>query len=132
MEIPQSIFDRMVAQARREIPIESCGILAGQNSRIEKIYEMSNADASSTHFSLKPHEQFAVVKDIRAAGLRMTGIYHSHPATPARLSNEDIRLAITPDVVYLVISLLGDEPCIKCFNVAEGNVIEVPIKIVPD
>jgi proteasome lid subunit RPN8/RPN11 len=132
MEIPQSIFDRMVAQARREIPIESCGILAGQNGRIEKIYEMSNADNSSTHFSLKPHEQFAVVKDLRAAGLRMVGIYHSHPATPARLSEEDIRLAITPDVVYLVLSLLGDEPCMKCFHVGAGGVIEVPLKIVPD
>ena len=132
MEIPQSIFDRMVAQARREIPIESCGILAGQNGRIEKIYEMSNADNSSTHFSLKPEEQFAVVKDIRATGLKMTAIYHSHPATPARLSEEDIRLAITPDVVYLVLSLLGDEPCMKCFHVAAGGVIEVPLKIVPD
>lgn len=132
MEIPQSIFDRMVAQAKREIPIEACGILAGQNGRIEKIYEMSNADNSSTHFSLKPEEQFAVVKDIRAAGLRMTAIYHSHPATPARLSEEDIRLAITSDVVYLVLSLLGDEPCMKCFHVATGGVIEVPLKIVPD
>ena len=132
MEIPQSIFDRMVAQARREIPIESCGILAGQNGRIEKIYEMSNADNSGTHFSLKPHEQFAVIKDIRSAGLKMIGIYHSHPATPARLSEEDIRLAITPDVVYLVISLLGEKPCLKCFHVAAGDVIEVPIEIVPD
>ncbi|MHC4213431.1 MAG: M67 family metallopeptidase [Planctomycetota bacterium] len=132
MEIPQSIFDRMVAQARREIPIESCGILAGHNGRIEKMYEMSNADNSSTHFTLKPHEQFAVVKDIRSAGLRMVGIYHSHPATPARLSEEDIRLAITPNVVYLVLSLMGEEPCLKCFNVASGDVIEVPIEIVPD
>ena len=132
MEIPQQIFDRMVRQAHREAPIEACGILAGTNGRIEKIYEMANADNSSTHFMLMPHEQFAVIKDSRAIGLEMTAIYHSHPATPPRMSAEDIRLAMTPDVLYMVLSLRDDKPCLKAFLISPGGVIEVPLQIVPD
>ena len=92
-------------QAKAETPIEACGILAGINSRVERLYKMTNADVSSDHFTMKPKEQFAVVKDIRTSGLEMLAIYHSHLKTPARPSAEDIRLALTPGVIYIIVSL---------------------------
>ncbi|RKY07545.1 MAG: hypothetical protein DRP66_06495 [Planctomycetota bacterium] len=131
LEIPVSVFDRMVAQARAAAPIESCGILAGQENRIERLYEMTNIDKSPTHFTMDPAEQFAVVKKMRAAGLKMLAIYHSHPLTPARLSAEDKRLALTPDVAYLVLSLKDAEnPCAKVFVVDRDRTSEVPLTIV--
>ncbi len=120
----------MVAQAKAQAPVEACGILAGRGDRVEKLYEMTNVDNSSDHFMMEPKEQFAVVKDIRSAGLEMLAIYHSHPATPARLSAEDIRLALTPDVTYVIISLQDSKhPVAKGFLVEDGNAVEVPVKI---
>ena len=131
LEIPVLVFDRMVAQAKAAVPIESCGILAGQKNRIERLYEMTNIDKSPTHFTMDPAEQFAVVKRMRAAGLKMLAIYHSHPLTPARLSEEDKRLALTPDVAYLVLSLKDAEnPCAKVFVVDRDRTREVPLTIV--
>ena len=131
LEIPVFIFDQMVAQARAAVPIESCGILAGNNNRIERLYEMTNIDNSPTHFTMDPVEQFAVVKKMRSAGLKMLAIYHSHPLTPARLSEEDMRLALTPDVAYLVLSLKDAEnPCAKVFVVDREQTSEVPLTIV--
>ena len=105
LEIPTTIFQQMVAQAKALAPIEVCGILAGSNGKVEKFYQMTNADNSSTHFMMDPREQFATVKDIRSAGLKMLAIYHSHPETPARPSAVDIRLALTPNVIYVIVSL---------------------------
>lgn len=131
VEIPTYIFNQILQQARAEAPVEACGILAGANRTVEKLYKMTNVDKSRTHCMMDPAEQFQVVKDIRSAGLKMLAIYHSHPATPARLSAEDIRLALTPDVIYLIVSLQNaDNPAVKGFLIEDGNVTEVPLQIV--
>jgi proteasome lid subunit RPN8/RPN11 len=131
LEIPSDIFEQMLKQVKAETPIEACGILAGSGSRVEKLYKMRNTDRSSTHFMMEPKEQFAVAKDIRSAGLEMLAIYHSHPKTPARISAEDIRLALTPDVTYVIVSLQDSGcPAAKGFLIEDGNVTETPVEIV--
>ncbi len=120
----------MVAQAKALAPIEVCGILAGSNGKVEKFYQMRNVDNSCTHYMMEPMEQFATVKDIRSAGLEMLAIYHSHPETPARLSAEDIRLALTPNVIYVIVSLKNNNgSAVKGFRIEDSTVIEVPVKV---
>ena len=130
MKIPRTIFEQLVAQAKNEAPLEACGILAGRNGAIEKFYPMTNIDHSSVHYRMAPREQFDVVKDIRAAGRKMLAIYHSHPKTPARPSAEDKRLAYTPGVIYLILSLQNAAgPAIQGFQIEDGVVTEVPVEI---
>ena len=130
LEIPNEIFEQMVTQAKAEVLIEACGILAGSDGKVEKLYRMTNADKSSDHFMMKPKEQFKVAKDIRSAGLEILAIYHSHPQTPARPSAEDIRLALTPNVIYVIVSLQDAScPAVKGFLIEDGSISEVPIKI---
>ena len=130
LEIPADIFEQIIVQAKAQAPVEACGILAGRNDKVEKLYEMTNVDKSSYHFMMEPKEQFKVVKDIRSAGLEMLAIYHSHPTTPARLSQEDIRLSLTPDVTYVVVSLQDSNcPAVKGFLIEDGNVSEVPVEV---
>jgi proteasome lid subunit RPN8/RPN11 len=79
---------------------------------------------------MEPKEQFTVVKDIRLSGLEMLAIYHTHPTTPARLSAEDIRLALTPAVTYVIVSLQSaDSPVIKGFLIREDDIAEVSVKV---
>jgi len=133
LEIPSNIFGRMVEQAKAEAPVEACGILAGSDGKVEKLYKMINADKSCDHFMMEPKEQFTVVKDIRSAGLKMLAIYHSHPQTPARPSAEDIRLALTPDVIYVIVSLQDAKcPNVKGFLIENGNVTDVSVRILQD
>jgi proteasome lid subunit RPN8/RPN11 len=82
---------------------------------------------------MEPREQFAVVKDIRSASLEILAIYHSHPATPARPSTEDIRLALTPDVIYVIVSLQDTHaPVVKGFLIEECNIATVTVEIVEE
>ena len=36
LDIPNNIFEQMLAQAKSEVPIEACGILAGKDGKVEK------------------------------------------------------------------------------------------------
>ena len=133
LEIPNYIFDDMLEQARTEAPIEACGILAGGDGQVEKFYKMTNVEHRRDHFMMAPAEQFAAVKDIRSASLDVLAVYHSHPETPARPSVEDIRLALTPGMIYVIISLHGNNgPVMKAFQIEDGSINEVPVKIVED
>lgn len=126
LTIPEDILRQMTDQARTEAPIEACGILAGRQHRIERFYRMTNVDRSTDHFMMDPAEQFSVIKDIRSQGLTLLAVYHSHPATPARPSAEDLRLALTPDVVYVIMSLAGpNDPVLKGYKIAEGVITPV-------
>ena len=82
---------------------------------------------------MEPKEQFRIVKDIRSSGLEMLAIYHSHPESPARPSAEDIRLALTPDVTYVIVSLQDSScPVVKGFLINSDSTAEVPVKIVKE
>ncbi len=130
LTIPKDILDRMIARARADAPIEACGILAGSNGAVSRLYEMTNTDKSNEHFLMDPAEQFAAIKDMRARGAEMLAVYHSHPETPARPSREDIRLALTPGVTHVIVSLQDpDNPVVKGFLIAEGCPRQIPLEI---
>ena len=133
LEIPRYIFEDMLEQARAEAPIECCGILAGRHGRAQKLYRMTNAEHRHDHYMMAPEQQFEAVKDIRSSSLDMLAIYHSHPETPARPSAEDVRLALTPNVVYVILSLQPDNgPAVKGFQIDDGTVARVPVRIMED
>ncbi len=132
IRIPTDIHADLIAHAQEGFPLEVCGILGGTGDTVSVHYRMTNTDASNEHFMMDPKEQFAVVKDLRAKGLTMLGIYHSHPETPARPSEEDIRLALTPEVSYLIISLaFAAAPDLKSYKINGGVVEREEVVVVP-
>ncbi len=128
LKIPRAVFDEMVRVAKEAVPLEACGLLAGKDCHVTKCYPLTNADASPVHCSMIPEEQFAAMKDMRKLGLQMLAIWHSHPATPARMSQEDVRLAYTPSVAYIILSLAQPgEPKLRGFEIDNGVSKEIDI-----
>lgn len=132
IQIPRSIINGIVLQARAELPNEACGLLSGKGDVVEYRYGMTNADASPEHFTFVPAEQFQVLRSARAEGLDIIANYHSHPATPARPSEEDIRLAFDPNILYVIVSLASAEPVVKAFHIRQGIVENVVVYILED
>ena len=131
IRIPHAIHDDLIDHARSGFPLEVCGILGGTDTTVSAIYRMTNTDASNEHFMMAPREQFSVVKELRAKGISILAIYHSHPESPARPSEEDIRLALTPGVSSLIVSLQdADHPVIRSYRIVEGVVTPEEIVIV--
>ena len=130
LKIPKKIVEKIIKQGLSDAPLEACGILAGKDGQVEKIYLMTNRDNSNEHYTMVPEEQFRVVKDIRNNGFEMLAIYHTHPETPARPSQEDISLALTPDVIYVIASLVdAKKPDIMGFLIEDGLVNKIELEI---
>jgi len=130
LSVSEEIYNQLVFAAKTEAPNEACGLLAGIDNKITRFYKLTNADASPEHFSMIPAEQFAAVKDMRKAGIQMLAIWHSHPSTPARMSDEDLKLAFMPDTVYVILSLAKpDAPSLRGYQVADKRPIEIELNI---
>ncbi|ADH85573.1 M67 family metallopeptidase [Desulfurivibrio alkaliphilus] len=132
LEIEEKVLAAILEHGRREMPNEACGYLAAKNGVVGCHLELTNQDAAPDHFTMDPAEQFAAMRKMREEGLQMAAVYHTHPETPARPSEEDIRLAHDPAMVYVIVSLLtGVEP-IRAFRINRGEVSEVPIRVLAE
>jgi proteasome lid subunit RPN8/RPN11 len=133
LRIPQKIHDEMIDHAREGLPLEVCGVLGGANGIVTDIYPITNLDASPCHFLMDPREQSVVFEELARLGLEIAAFYHSHPSGPEYPSPEDIRLAFYPDVPSLIVSLANPEkPVLNAFNIRNGNIESLFLKIVPD
>ena len=130
MKIKKEIIERVFVQAVEGLPNEICGFFAGKDGLVQKHYELKNLDASPEHFSMDPKEQMAAVKDMRAEGFQLMACYHSHPSTPARPSDEDMRLAFDPNLSYVIVSLKEEKPDIKSYRIKGTDVELEELKII--
>ncbi len=130
LTISKIVSAELAAVAGTAAPLEACGLLAGMDGQVTKFYPMTNVDASPEHFSMKPEEQFAAVKDMRKIGLKILSIWHSHPSSPPRMSEEDLRLAYTSDIVYVILSLTVSQDAPLCgYRVTNGVSEQVEIVV---
>lgn len=130
LQIPQQIINDLFAHAKTGLPEEVCGYLAGTGREVTRQFKLTNIDHSNEHFSFDPKEQFQVVREARKTGLEILANYHSHPETPARPSQEDIRLAFDPNISYVIVSLAAELPDVKAFRIQNGEVEKEEIQIV--
>lgn len=72
------------------------------------------------------------MREMRAAGLQLLGIYHSHPNGKNEPSPRDIDEAYYSDAAYFIISpLAGSQRPVRAFSIRDGCVTELEIRIEP-
>lgn len=131
MKIKKELINEIVSQARKELPNESCGYLLGkEKSTIIVNYPMTNADHSPEHFSFLPEEQFAAIRFAREKNLKILANWHSHPTSPSRPSEEDIRLAYDKNILYFILSLASKTPVLNAFSIRDGIVTKVELETI--
>lgn len=130
ISLSKELFLQIVKHCKEELPDEACGIMAGKNDTVEKVFEMINADKSPENFIMDPAEQLKVMKELRNIGLEMAGIYHSHVASEAYPSARDIELAFYPEARYCIVTLKDkDNPRMRAFRIKEGKITEEEVSI---
>ncbi len=133
--LKQEDYQKILEHARTGLPNEACGLLGGYTKEdgsqvITDVYLLRNVDESREHFSMDPKEQFAAVKDIRSKGRELLGNFHSHPESPSRPSEEDIRLAYDSKIHYLILSLMEEgNPVLNSFHIEKGAVTRETLEI---
>jgi len=132
MIIPKEIIDELISQARQDAPNETCGYLLGTSGPdgdiVTEHYWMENTDHSPEHFSFAPKDQFAALRYARSKGLKILANWHSHPASPSRPSQEDLRLANDPTIRYAILSL-HEGVHLNSFRILGGEVVDKEIHL---
>lgn len=109
LRLRRSLHERMLDQALASPQVEVCALLGGIDSRPTSLYPIANvAGDPERAFLMEPHAQLQAMREMREAGERLFGIYHSHPDGPPRPSETDQALAAYPDVVYFIATLSAD------------------------
>lgn len=122
----------MVDHVRSLWPEEACGLLAGLDGQVQRVYCIENIRHSRYDYFMDPNQQVRAMLDIEAAGWEVCSIFHSHPAGQPLPSATDVDRAYYPDAVYIILApASGSDWVMRGFAIREGQVREVQLNSVP-
>jgi proteasome lid subunit RPN8/RPN11 len=132
IRIPKSIYQQMVEHAKKECPLECCGILGGRDHNVEKAFELRNTEESPVRYAMSPQEQLKVFEEMEKDAMEMVAIYHSHTHTIPFPSETDVKLAFYPEISSIIISLKEEEnPMVKAFRIGKEAIYLEEIEVIP-
>jgi [CysO sulfur-carrier protein]-S-L-cysteine hydrolase len=124
VRIARELYDQLIAHARAEAPNECCGMIATADGRAVGVHPAENAAASPLRYEIDGRQQLEILTAIEDAGHELGAIYHSHTRTAPEPSQTDVNLAFYPDALYVIVGVAGDEPDVRAWRIAGGEVSE--------
>ena len=126
----------IVAHCFDGLPDEACGMLAGPmnaggepTGAISAVTPCRNADASARTYTVEPRDLLRAMRDADARGDEIVGVWHSHTHTDAYPSQTDVRQAVDPAWLYVLVSLRHGEPALRAYRIRDGVIAEVPVEV---
>lgn len=122
-------WQKMRSEVRALIQEEACGFLAGIGIEVMQVIPVTNLLHSPNQYRMDPREQLSALLQISAQGQSVIGIYHSHVAGPAGLSEIDIKEAAYLDAAYLVWSKSQSEWQCRAFRILDRQAFEIELHV---
>ena len=131
LRIDHQPYLAMLGHALAGLPDEACGLMGGRpgEDRIEAFVPTRNADASSRTYSIGPDGFLAADRAFEPLGLEVVGVMHSHTHTDPYPSPTDVRQAVDPMWVYVIVSLRDDAPMLRAYRIRDGVIAECSVVI---
>ncbi len=129
IRVQDGVLFALQAHAQGAPENERCGLLAGCEGVITRVLHASNiAGDPATQYEIAPQELFQLMREIRSAGLKLLGIYHSHPHGANEPSRTDVQRAYYPDAAYFIVSpdAHAEKP-VRAFAIRDGVVSELQV-----
>ena len=134
LTIDQATYDAIVAHAKRDHPVEACGMVAGPegSDQPERFIEMVNAAGSPTFYEYDSIDLLELYREMDDRDEEPVVIYHSHTAAEAYPSRTDISLAMEPGAHYVLVSTREpDSAEVRSYRILDGEVTEEEVRVVP-
>lgn len=121
--IPDLLLEEVIEHARQEAPLECCGLLAGSlDGAVTARYVIENVAHSPTEYETDPRGMLGAFRDMRARGIELLAIYHSHPTSEAVPSRRDLaRNTYGETAVHLIVGLANPEPDVRAWWLGESD-----------
>jgi proteasome lid subunit RPN8/RPN11 len=134
--VPVAQWERLTGHVAQAAPEEACGLLAAfrySPGVVELAVPMLNmAEHARYRYEIDPRHHMEAVAKLDAQNLKVIGIYHSHIGAGPELSDHDLRYAVDPSKVHLVVS---HTPAVSTYawaawRVERGEAVPVELHIV--
>ena len=125
----------VIAHCLDGLPDEACGMLAGPmadgetTGEVSAVYPCRNADASARTYTVEPRDLLRAMRDAESRGDELVGVWHSHTHTDAYPSPTDVRQAVDPAWIYVLVSLRHGEPALRAYRIRDGVIAEVDVEV---
>ena len=128
LSMSRDLYNDMLAHAIRGLPLEACGLFAGDPAGlVYKFYPCTNMAESSKLYTVNPSEMLKADRDAEDNGWQILGVMHSHTHTDPYPSPTDVAQAPDPQWHYVIVSLRDDAPMLRSFRIADGQITEEPV-----
>ncbi len=126
----------IVAHCYDGLPDEACGLLAGPAETdgeptgvVTSVYPCTNADASARTYTVDSRELLRAMRDAQSRHEDLVGVWHSHTHSDAYPSDTDVRQALEPFWIYVLVSLMHAEPVLRAYRIRDGAVGECEVAV---
>jgi desampylase len=129
--LPHSVRFTIGCHALMAQPNECCGLLVGNEREIIAAIATANVAATPrTRFEVDPAAHIALRRALRRSKTRVSivGVYHSHPASPAQLSERDLADAHYDDWVHIVVGDVATRAQMRAYQVRSGQAAGVKLR----
>lgn len=131
LSIPLIEYEAMIRYLLSVYPLEGCGLMAGRQQCVHRLYHIENILHSPVAYEMDPRQQLEAMLAMHNAGLELLGIYHSHPRGPETPSGSDVTRATYPEAANVIVSLADRRnPVARAFTIREGQIDELEMAIV--
>ncbi|PAE26991.1 M67 family peptidase [Oceanobacillus profundus] len=119
--IPQGIYNNMLKHGRSSLPFEACGLLSGNNHKINSIWQLENRLRSDRRFFVEKRTIEKTIQEIKKLSEQVLAVYHSHPTTAPVPSVYDITNHPDNKVKMVIISFKTNPPFTKCYQIEKNS-----------
>src|SRR5262249_525657 len=123
----------IVASCYDGAPNEACGVLIGPmlhgvpTGGVSEARPIRHAAPSARTYTLDSKGYLRATRDAEAGGEEVVGVWHSHTHTDAYPSETDVRQAVDPSWMYVIVSLKHGAPSLRAYTIADGTITELGV-----
>ena len=140
LRLSHSQYDRIVAHCYDGLPDEACGLLAGPvvgdpahraaTGVVSEVYPAGNADASARTYTVDGRDYLRATRDAEAGDHEIIGVWHSHTHSDPYPSPTDVRSAVDPMWIYVIVSLRDEMPMLRAYRIRDDVIAECQVELI--
>ena len=137
LRLSTSQFERIVGHCYAGLPDEACGLLVGPvvgpltarevGGFVSEVFPATNADASARTYTVDGRDYLRASRAADDLGDEIIGVWHSHTHTDPYPSPTDVRQAVDPAWIYVIVSLRDNAPMLRGYRIVDGEIAEVQV-----
>jgi [CysO sulfur-carrier protein]-S-L-cysteine hydrolase len=139
LRLSRDQYERIVGHCYDGLPDEACGLLVGPvvgpytareaSGTVSEVFPAVNADRSARTYTVEGKDYLRASRAADDLGHEIIGVWHSHTHTDPYPSPTDVRQAVDPMWVYVIVSLRDEVPMLRAYRIRDERIAECAVVI---